>query len=325
MMKFGEKRALVTGGGGFIGCRLVQALLREGCRVRVLDVQQGRLKGVTKPNLEFAGLGGDPLHRGMYDGDVVTEAVRDVDVVYHLAINWNGHAWRHMLPIADLFDVNLRGTLNLLEAAKSQGVEHFLFSSSCAVYGKAKAQVVDEETACKPELWEGDPGPAYGIVKLTTEKLCLMYYHRHGLPVTVFRIEVVFDDQEAQIIGNRIVNDVMKGEPIEVVEGDGQASIHVDEVVDAFLLATSNEAAYGQVFNISNPATFISDQELYELLIGLTNSKNVIRLVTDPNRVNPMVESIEKIRSGLGWAPKKTKEDLNRAIAHTVESIVHSS
>jgi UDP-glucose 4-epimerase len=108
--------------------------------------------------------------------------------------------------------------VNLLEAAKSQGVKHFLFSSSCAVYGKAKTRVVDEETVCKPELWDGDPSPAYGIAKITTEKLCLMYHYRHGFPVTAFRIEVVFDDEEAQIIGNKMVNDVMKGEPIEVVE-----------------------------------------------------------------------------------------------------------
>jgi nucleoside-diphosphate-sugar epimerase len=324
-VKLPEKWALVSGGSGFIGCRLVKSLLQEGCRVRVLDVQKGRLENVADPNLEFVGVGSDPLHGGMYDGHIVAEAVRDVDVIYHLAINWDGHSWGHMLPIAELFDVNVRGTLNLLQAAKSQGVKHFLFSSSCAVYGKAKTRTVDEETLCKPELWDGDPGPAYGIVKLTTEKLCLMYNYYHGLPVTVFRIEVIFDDEESQIIGNRMVNDVTRGETVEIVEGDGQASIHVDEVVQAFLLATRNESAYGQVFNLSNPATFTSDAELYTLIIRLTNSRSSIRRVTDPNRVNPMVESIEKTRNLLGWTPKKTKEDLNRAIASSVESIVRSS
>lgn len=292
--------------------------------MRVLDPQRGRLKGITDPNLEFVGIGTDPLRGGMRDRSLVAEAVKEVDVVYHLAINWNGYTWNHTLPLADLFDANVVGTLNLLDAAKSRAVKHFLFSSSCSVYGKAKARVVDEETVCKPELWDGDPGPAYGVVKLTTEKLCLMYSQCDGLPVTVFRLEVVFDDDEAQIVGNKMVKDVMKGEPIEVVDGDGQASIHVDEVVHALLLATRNEAAYGQVFNISNPNTFITDQELYELIIRLTNSKSRIKLVTDPNRVNPMIESIKKVRATLGWRPEKTKDDLNRAIARTVESIVHS-
>jgi nucleoside-diphosphate-sugar epimerase len=297
-------------------------LLRDGCNVRVLDVQDGRLKGELNPNLEFVGVGEDPLHGGMCDRATVSKAVRDVDVVYHLAINWDGHTWRHRSSTADLLDVNIRGTLNLLEAAKLQGVKHFLFSSSCAAYGKAKHRLVDEETICKPELWNGDPGPAYGITKLTTEKLCLMYYHQHSLPVTVFRIEVVFDDEEAQIIGNEMVKDVMKGEPIEIVEGNGQASIHVNDVVRAFLLATGNEEAYGEVFNISNPATFISDRELYELLIQLTKSKSRIKRVDDPNRVYATVESIEKVRKRLGWAPEKTKEDLVRAISRSTESIV---
>ena len=317
-----ERKVLVTGGGGFIGSRLVQALLREGCGVKVLDVQFGRLRAVTNPNLEFVGIGSDELHGGMASRDIVDQAVKDVDVIYHLAINWDAVTWGHTFPLADLLDVNIRGTLNLLEAAKSQGVKHFLFSSSCAVYGRTKALVVDEETLCRPELWEGDPGPQYGIVKLTTEKLCLMYYHTYGLPVTVFRIEVLFDDEESQMFGRRIVEKVFKGENVEIIDGDGQASIHVDEVVQAYLLATLNSEAYGEVFNLSNPATFVSDRELYQALIQLTNSRSEIKLVTNPMLVNPMVESIEKIQNALGWNPQKTKGDLMKAIAQTAGSIL---
>ncbi len=319
-----QGKALVTGGGGFIGSRLVQALLREGWEVRVLDIQYGRLTGITHPNLEFVGIGSDELRGGMGDRDAVEQAVKGVAVIYHLAINWDAVTWRHTLPLADLFDANVRGTINLLEAAKSQGVKHFLFSSSCAVYGKAMSLAVDEETVCKPELWDGAPGPAYGIVKLTTEKLCLMYYHHHGLPVTVFRIEVLFDDQESQMLGKNHVDRVMRGETIEVIEGDGQASIHVDELCQAFLQATLNKDAYGQVLDLSNPTTFISDRELYELLIELTNSKSKIKLLSDPTLINPMVESIEKIEKTLGWTPQKTKEDLRRAVTQTVRSILAS-
>lgn len=322
MVRHIERKVLVTGGGGFIGSRLVQALLREGCRVRVLDIQYGRLAGVTSPNLEFAGIGSDELRGGMGSKPIVEQAVKDVDVIYHLAINWDAVTWRHTLPLADLFDANVRGTLNLLEAARSQGVRHFLFSSSCAVYGKTRSLVVDEETVCRPELWDGDPGPAYGIMKLTTEKLCLMYYQRYGLPVTVFRIEVLFDDQESQMFGKDHVDKVVRGETIEVIEGDGQASIHVGELVQAFLLATLNENAYGQVLNLSNPATFISDRELYELLIRLTNSKSEMKLLSNPTLINPMVGSIEDAERVLGWKPQKTKDDVKKAITQTVRSIL---
>jgi len=314
-----ERKVLVTGGAGFIGSRLVQALLKKGCRVKVLDTRYGPFEGKKSPNLEFIGIGNDELCDGMADRDTVEQAVEEVDVVYHLAINWDGHTWGHMLPLAGLFDVNIRGTLNLLEAAKSQGVRHFLFASSCAVYGESESMIVDEESVCKPELWEGDPGPAYGILKLTIEKLCLLYYHQYGLPVTAFRIEFVFDENEA-LPSRSIMENVRKGEPIEVMEGDGYASIHVDEVVQAFLLATLNKSACGQVFNLSNPATYISYRELYQLLIQAFDSKSEVELVTDPLYRGRVTESVEKVQRVLGWKPQKTKEDLKKAIVQSIKS-----
>jgi len=316
-----EKKVLVTGGGGFIGSRLVQALLHEGCAVRVLDVQRGLLEKETNRNLEFIGVGSNDLHGGMSDRDVAEQAVKDVDVIYHLAINWDGHTWRHTLPLADLFEANIRGTLNLLDTAKSHEVKHFLFSSSCAVYGEPKSPVLDEETTCRPEMWAGDPGPAYGILKLTTEKLCLMYHHHYGLPVTVFRIEVVYDDNEALFLSKAMVDPLIKGEKVEVTEGQGFATIHVDEVVQAFLTATLNKKAYGQVFNLSNPATYMSYYELCQLLAQLTGSKSIITLTKDQPSKASASESIEKIQRLLGWKPQKTKEDVKRSIARSIQSM----
>jgi UDP-N-acetylglucosamine 4-epimerase len=322
-----EKRVLVTGGGGFIGSRLVKALLQKGLAVKVLDTQLGLLKEETNPRLEFVGIGSSDLRGGMVDKDLVEQTVKDVDAIYHLAINWDGFTWGHSLPVSDLFDVNIRGTLNLLEAAKSQEVQHFLYSSSVAAYGETKSLVLDEETVCKPELWSGDPGPAYAILKLTIEKLCLMYFHHYGLPVTAFRIEVVFDDNEVQFLGRRIIEDIVKGEIMEVIEGDGFATIHVDEIVQAFLIATLNKNAYGQVFNLSNPATYMTTRELYQLLIELTGSRSEIKLMTDLmyRRNSSPPESIEKIQRMLGWQPQKTKDDVKGAIAKYARSILTPS
>lgn len=317
-----KKTVLVTGGGGFIGSKLVYALLDGRCRVKVLDVQSGGLEGETDPNLEMIGVGSDELHGGMANKSLVYEAVKDVDVIYHLAINWDAVTWKHMLTLADLFDANIRGTLNLLEAANSHGVRHFLFSSSCAVYGEAESQIVDEETVCKPERWDGDPGPGYGIMKLTTEKLCLMYYHHYGLPVTAFRIEVAFSDDEALLLSGKYIDKVLNGEDIELADGQGCASIHVDEIVDAFSLATLNNNAYGHVFNVSNPATYITHRELYRFIIQLTGSKSEIKVIPDQMPVSCVPESIEKIQRILGWRPRKTKEDLKKAIAQTVRSML---
>jgi len=250
------RRILVTGGAGLVGSRLVHALLKEQLKVRVLDTRYGALNNLRgNPNLEFAGIGGNGLRGGMADMRVAKKSVRDIDVVYHLAVNWDGASWKHTMPYADLFDVNIRGTLNLLEAAKSEGTKHFIFSSSVAVYGETQRTIgrkrlktyapVDEETVCKPEIWGGDPGPAYAVLKLTTEKLCLMYYHHRGLPVTIFRVEYVF-------VGAK-----------ELKDG---ANIHVDDVVKAFTLAKLNEKAYGQVFNVACKSPATSTQKVERLL-----------------------------------------------------------
>ncbi len=315
-------KVLVTGGSGFIGSKLVQALLAKGCKVKVLDLQTGLLKNETNPNLEFIGVGSNDAHGGMSDKTIVEKAVSDTDVIYHLAINWNGHTWRHELPLADLFDINIRGTINLLEAAKSHGVKHFLFSSSCAVYGEAQSQRLDEESVCKPELWNGDPGPAYGILKLTTEKLCLMYNHHYKLPTTAFRIEVVYNDNETLFMNQDTVNMVTRSETLDVLKGNGFGTIHVDEIIDAFLTATLNKNAYGEIFNLSNPSTYLTDLELYELIREITGSKTKIKLTADPTRKASAPESSEKIQRLLGWKPQRTKEDIRKAITRHVKSIL---
>jgi nucleoside-diphosphate-sugar epimerase len=247
---------LVTGGSGILGSRLVRRLLSDGHKVRVLDTRYGELGDVKKRrNLEFVGVGDSDLHGGTVNRGIADEATRDVNVVYHLAINWDGSSWRHRVPLPDLFDVNVRGTFNLLEAALSHTVGHFLFSSSAAVYGKTQRTisrgrapakgVVEEESACKPYVWEGDPGPAYAILKLAMENLCLMYHYRYGLPVTAFRIEYIFVDQE---------------------QLDDGANIHVDDVVQAFRLATLKRKAYGEVFNIAYSAPYISTRKIQSIL-----------------------------------------------------------
>ncbi len=247
--------------------------------------------------------------------------MQDVDIVYHLAINWNGHSWTHKLPLADLFDVNLRGTLNLLEAAAGVGVKHFLFSSSIAVYGTPDSPIVDEGTTCRPETWEGDPGRAYGILKWTTERLCLLYFHQLRLPSTAFRIDVVFNDDEDLLVSREMVDRVRAQEVINVVEGKGSSAVHVDDVTQAFSMATLDKSAYGRVFNLTNPSAFISDRELYQFLVDIVGSQAKINLVKSPLSANSVL-SIDKVRAALGWEPKKGKEERKNAIRNSVLSML---
>lgn len=312
------KRVLVTGGGGFIGSRLVQALLERGLEVKVLDVQPGLLRDTRDPHLQIVGVGGDTLKGGMADREAARLAVQGVDVVYHLAFNWNGHTWMHTLPIADLFDSNVRGTLNLLEEASAQGVKHFLFSSSVAVYGHQTMPVIDEETVCRPETFDGDPGPAYGVVKLATERLCLLYWQWNKLPVTAFRIDVVFSDDEELLVSKDMVSSVRSGRA-EVVEGEGSAGVHVDDVVDAFVSATLNRNTYGQVFNLSNPATYLSDQELYTFITQTLGAKTKVSTHRGMKK-QACIFSIGKAKKVFAWNPQNGKEERKKAIAKVVLS-----
>ena len=313
-----EMKALVTGGGGFIGSRLVRLLLGQGYSVRVLDVQRGRLDGDHSPRLEFVGLGADDLRGGMADRRTVDEATEGVDVVYHLAINWDGHSWAQTLSLAELMDVNIRGTLTLLEASRSRGVKHFLYSSSIAVYGKRDSPVMDEETICKPELWRGGPGPGYAITKLAIERLCLFYGVTHGLPVTVFRIDVVFDDDEYQDLSLKTIRAALHGEPLKVEKGEEGTSIHVDDVAGAFAMATLNKRAYDQVFNLSNPGARISDYEVCRLVIDSIRSASAIDFI-EGGLTGPVIGKVERANTLLGWKPLKGKGDLERTIVRMAQ------
>jgi len=306
-------KALVVGGAGFIGSALVKLLLRERYSVRVLDVSRGRLDGIGDAALEFVGLTSDDLNGGMADRKIVDEATHGVDVAYHLALNWDGHSWAHRRSLADLWNVNIRGTLNLLEAAKAQGVQHFLYASSVAVYGKRTSPVMDEEAIPRPELWRGGPGPAYAIMKLALERLCLLYHVEHGLPVTVFRIDVVFDDDEYLDLSQETIRAAVRGEPLQVERGEAGASIHADDVATALLMAARNPKAHGQVVNLSNPRALISDLEVCKLVIDAVRSKSRIEFVESP-LTGPVIGSVEKAERLLGWKPVKGKEDLEQTI-----------
>jgi len=308
------RKALVTGGSGFIGSRLVRLLLSKGCSVRVLDIRRGLLGDMHDPQLEFIGLDADQAPGGMADRRTADEATEGADVVYHLALDWDGHSWRQAMPLADLWNINVRGAINLLEASISHGVRHFLYASSVAVYGKRDAPVDDEETICKPALWRGGPGPGYAIMKFALEQLCLLYHREHGLPVTVLRIDVVFDDEEYQDLSHDVIRAVLRGEPLRAARKEAGASVHVEDVARAFWIATLNPAAYGQVFNISNPEAYITDLEVLRIVIGATGSRSKIEPI-ETDLTGPVIGSIKKAREMLGWVPSKGRGDLERTIA----------
>lgn len=272
-------KVLVTGGAGYVGSHLVGALRQAGHAVRVLDLQPAN---------------GDFIQGGVADPHLVSQAVRDVEVVYHLAWGFYPGDERHEIQ------ENLFGTLNLLEAALATGVKHFLFASTAVVYGPTGPIQVDEEHPCHPER-STIGGPVYGITKLACEQLCLVY-QRRGLPVTIFRLHGVFSQGRLGQFG-QMIQQALAGKPVKAIREAGGEYAHLEDVLQAFLLAAGNPKAHGEVFNLAGSHTY-SDSDLARYIVETTGSESQIELIEDPTQGMISV-SVDKLRRVLGYEPER--------------------
>lgn len=289
-------RILVTGGAGYIGAHLVDALLQAGHLLRVLDLEPPARRHRQQANCSA-------LQGSVTDHRLVGRAVRDVEVVFHLA--WSFRTWRlypdhRALEERREMEENLLGTINLLQAALAAGVRHFLFSGSAVVYGPTGPQRVTEEHPCHPER-SALGGQLYGITKWACEKLCLVYQQR-DLPVTVFRLHGVFgQDNLGQF--ERMIQQASVGEPVQAVRGAGGEYAHLDDVLRAFLLAMGNGEAQGAVFNLAGSHTY-REPELARYIIQTAGSESRLQALDDP--LQGMISvSVEKIRRCLGYRPER--------------------
>jgi UDP-glucose 4-epimerase len=236
-------RALVTGGAGFIGSHIVERLLQDGASVRVLD----NFSSGKRENLETFQGDLEILEGDLRDAEVIKAAVRDVDLVFHLAAFIS--VPQSMIDPETCFAVNVSGTVTLMEAARKSGVRKVVLSSSTAVYGNPEKFPTDEETPLQPLS-------PYALSKQVNELYARLYTRTLNLPVTALRYFNVYGPRQRpdseyaaaiSIFTRRLVN----GEPITIY-GDGKQSrdfIFVKDVVCANLCAAKSDAA-GEAFNI---------------------------------------------------------------------------
>jgi UDP-glucose 4-epimerase len=240
-------RALVTGGAGFIGSHLVDALVARGDEVVVLDdLSSGELE-----NLEAAtGRGKVHVIEGsVVDADAVAEAVSGCERVYHLAVR--GVRASLGAPVEN-HDVNATGTLRVLEAARRARVGRFLYCSSSEVYGNTSTGLLSEATTVPR------PATVYGGAKLAGEHYSLAYSEVYGLPATVVRPFNSYGPREhdmgvlAEVIP-RFVARVRNGLP-PVVFGTGQAArdfTYVTETAQGILAAADSTRTVGRTLNLA--------------------------------------------------------------------------
>lgn len=250
---------LITGGAGSVGKALVPSLLKKGHTVRVLDKKADQLSSGEK-NLEL-------MKGGIEDLPLVKEAVKGAEVIVHLA-------WSFSDDPVGLLSGDLRGHFFLLDAAVTEKITHFFYTSTAVVYGKPVKSPVTEEDPC---LVEEARKPFYGIAKLMSEKLLLSYFRAKGLPATIFRFWWSYGEE----IGGRHLRDLIRiaraGEPLMVPQGAGGSFLHLDDLTNAILLALGRKETHGEIFNLST--LFLTWEEVARIIIEVAHSSSRLEII----------------------------------------------
>ncbi|MDZ7369675.1 MAG: NAD-dependent epimerase/dehydratase family protein [candidate division KSB1 bacterium] len=225
-------KALVTGASGFTGSYMVRNLLDHGYQVRVLVRRTANLDSLRLLPVEIAF--GD-LRRP----EEVAEAVRGVDMVFHIAALYRAAN----LPDSEYYAVNVQGTKNVLDAALSCGVKRVLHCSTCGIYGHVKQPPADESTPA-------DPQDVYQETKWQAEQLAMEYYRRDALPVTIVRPVGIYGPGDTRML--KMYRSVQQGRFI--LFGGGNVKYHltfVTDTVEGFRLAAEAPQGVGQAYNIA--------------------------------------------------------------------------
>lgn len=308
------KKVLVTGAGGFIGSHLVEGLLQEGnvirCFVHYNSFNRwGWLDKFSKDKLSkieiFTG--------DIRDSNGVRKALEGIDEVYHLAalvaIPFSYHS-----PDSYI-ETNIKGTLNILQAARDFGTSRILITSTSEIYGTAKYVPIDETHPFQAQS-------PYSASKIGADRVAESFYRSFNMPITLVRpFNTYGPRQSARAVIPTIVTQLLTGKK-EIRLGSLTPTRdfnYVKDTVQAFIEIANSEKTIGEEINIASQKE-ISIGELAEELIMQINPK--AKIISDENRLRPdksevirLLGSNEKIRKLTKWKPEYT---LKEGLAETI-------
>lgn len=296
---------LVTGADGFIGSHLTQKLLAEGYAVRALCQYNsfndwGWLEGVTHPDLEI--VTGD-----VRDPDFCRHITRGCSTVYHLAA-LIAIPYSYVAPDSYV-DTNIKGTLNMCQAARDCGVERIVVTSTSEVYGTAQYVPIDEKHPRQPQS-------PYSATKIGADAIAKSFYNAFELPVVIARpFNTYGPRQSARAIIPTIITQIANGAK-EIKVGDLTPTRDFNYVADTaagFIALGTTPGLEGMEINIATGRE-VTMAETLDLIKSIMNSD--VRYVTDPERLRPAGSEVFRLCgdntliTGLtSWRPQYTLED----------------
>lgn len=294
-----NRTALVTGGAGFIGSHLVDALIEQGIRVRVLDNFVTGRRDYLNRQVEL-------VEADIRDAATIQRAFQNVDCVFHTAARP-----RVMFSIEHPVEAhmsNVVGTLNVLVAARDARVRRFVFSGSSSVYG-------DQTTMPLCESMTPNPLNPYALQKLTAERYVGMFHRLYGMQTLTLRYFNVYGPRMAiegayvTVIGV-FLDQRRRGVPL-TVHGDGTQTrdfTHIRDVVRANLLAMDSAIADGRALNIGRGDNLSVNQ-----VAGIIGGP-IVNLERRPGDARDTLADITQARAVLGWTPEVATAEGIRAL-----------
>ena len=300
-------KIIVTGGSGFLGSHMIPALEAEGHTILNIDIRE--------PKYVFV----ETVIADILDTDKMKEVIRDADAVLHLA----GliEAGESVKDPQKFIDVNISGTVSVLEAMRENGINIILFSSSAAVYGEPQNIPIQEDDPTMPI----NP---YGMTKLAMEGLISSYVKAHGMTGVALRYFNLYGPKEHHEPEShampRFIKQIYDGKEVTVYgSGEHQRDyIHVKDIADAHLkalhYAVKHQGEY-HYFNLSTekPSTVLEIAQAVEQAMG--KEAKVSHLPERPGDPLVLYASAQKAKEVLGW---EAQVSLDEGIKETVEYFV---
>ncbi len=301
---------LVTGGAGFIGSAVAKALMDRGDTPILIDNFNDYYDPQLKRDRISMFLAGYEGKFRLYEGDIrdtsfldsVFEAEKPEKIVHLAAMA----GVRYSLERPELYaDVNVMGTLNMLECARKYGTKHFVYASSSSVYGENDKVPFSESDPVE------HPVSVYAATKKATELLADVYGHVHGLKTTGLRFFTVYGPWGRPDMGVfTFVRNIIEGKPIDLYNGGDMRRnfTYIDDIVSGTITTLDADLPSGSVMNIGGDrdeslSDYIASVEKHA---GKTAEKRMLPM--QPGDVTRTVADISKLRA-LGWAPTTRIDD----------------